>query len=71
MQTNNGIANVIQGITEVTPLWSRVESLDTHDTRAAKPYLWDMRIATSSIPRQLAEPKSCSSKSIRRTRISD
>lgn len=49
MQTNQGIANVIQGLTEVTPLWSRVESLDT---QAAKEYLWDMRIATSSIPRQ-------------------
>ncbi len=48
MQTNQGIANVIQGLTEITPLWSRVESLDSN---AAKAYLWDMRIATNSIPR--------------------
>ncbi|HEX3997575.1 MAG TPA: peptidase [Pirellulales bacterium] len=50
MQTNNGPADVIQGLTTVTPLWSRVESLKS---QAAKAYLWDMRIATSSIPRNL------------------
>jgi predicted esterase len=50
MQTNNGRADVIQGLTTVTPLWSRVEALQA---KAAKAYLWDMRIATSSIPRNL------------------
>ena len=48
MQTNDGVANVIQGLTTVTPLWSSVESL-----KGGKAYLWDMRIATSSIPREL------------------
>lgn len=48
MQTTDGVANVIQGLTTITPLWSRVESL-----KGGKAYLWDMRIATSSIPRDL------------------
>ena len=39
--------DVIQGLTEITPHWSRIESLRQDGTN----YLWDMRIATSSIPR--------------------
>lgn len=35
--------DVIQGITEITPQWTKVEGL-TH--------IWDQRIATSSIPRE-------------------
>jgi predicted esterase len=50
MQTNLGVANVIQGLTTITPLWSRVESLQV---KGAEEYLWDMRIATTSIPRNL------------------
>ncbi len=34
--------DVIQGITLITPHWTKVEALN---------YVWDMRIATSSIPR--------------------
>lgn len=39
-----GPVNVIQGITLITPQWSKVEGLN---------YIWDMRIATSSIPRDI------------------
>ncbi len=42
MLTAKGEVNVVQGITLITPRWSKVEGL-THT--------WDMRIATSSIPR--------------------
>ncbi len=41
MQTLRGPENVIQGITEMTPTWAKVEGI-TH--------VWDMRIATSSLP---------------------
>jgi dienelactone hydrolase len=41
MQTTRGTIDVIQCITEITPLWTKVEST-TH--------VWDMRISTSSIP---------------------
>ena len=40
---------IIQGLTEITPTWSKAESLRREGTN----YLWDMRIATSSIPRDL------------------
>ncbi|MHC2067329.1 carboxylesterase family protein [Bremerella sp. T1] len=46
MQTARGPIDVIQGITEITPQWTRVEGL-----MADNPYVWDMRIRTSSIPR--------------------
>lgn len=39
----NGKIDVIQGITEVTPKWTRVQGIS---------HYWDMRIATSSIPRE-------------------
>lgn len=39
--TPRGLVNVIQGITLITPRWTKVEGI-TH--------VWDMRIATSSIP---------------------
>ena len=38
--------DVIQGITEITPTWTRIRGL-----KAGKHYVWDMRVATSSIPR--------------------
>ena len=47
MQTNRGPLTVIQGITEVTPVWTKVQGL-----QSGTPYQWDMRIATTSIPRE-------------------
>jgi pimeloyl-ACP methyl ester carboxylesterase len=47
MNTGDGPIHVIQGITEVTPTYTRVEGL-----QASLAYVWDMRIATSSIPRE-------------------
>lgn len=41
MNTHQGPVDVVQGITELTPRWTRVEGI-TH--------VWDMRLATSSIP---------------------
>ncbi len=41
MNTHRGPVDVVQGITELTPRWAKVEGL-TH--------VWDMRIATTSIP---------------------
>jgi len=40
--TSNGKVSVVQGITEITPHWSKVEGIS---------HMWVMRIATSSIPR--------------------
>lgn len=42
LNTPNGPLPVIQGITEITPQWTRVEGIKT--------YAWDMRIGTSTIP---------------------
>jgi len=39
--TSRGSINVVQGITQITPQWTKVEGIS---------YVWDMRIATSSIP---------------------
>ncbi len=44
MSTGRGPVNIVQGITEITPEWTKVEGLT---------YMWDMRIATSSIPRDV------------------
>ena len=41
MGTNKGAVPVIQGITELTPQWTKVEGIS---------HVWDMRIATSTIP---------------------
>ncbi len=43
MATARGPVDIIQGITELTPRWAKVEGL-TH--------AWDMRIATSTIPQE-------------------
>lgn len=43
MYTDRGNVAVIQGITTITPVWTKVEGL-TH--------IWDQRLATSSIPRE-------------------
>jgi hypothetical protein len=39
--TDKGQVDIVQAITELTPQWTKVESVK---------YVWDMRIATSSIP---------------------
>jgi len=46
MQTSDGPLSVIQGITELTPRYARVEGLQGAD----RPIVWDMRLSTSSIP---------------------
>ncbi|HZZ73149.1 MAG TPA: peptidase [Pirellulales bacterium] len=48
MSTNTGPVTIIQGITEITPVWTKVEGLQTQ----GNPFLWDMRISTNSIPRE-------------------
>jgi pimeloyl-ACP methyl ester carboxylesterase len=47
MSTNQGVIDVIQGITQVTPQWTKVEAVEFTE---GKNFIWDMRIATSSIP---------------------
>ena len=44
--TSRGPMEVIQGITEITPIYTRVQGLQTSTA-----FDWDMRMATSSIPR--------------------
>ena len=44
MPTAKGPVDVIQGITVLTPQWTKVEGLH---------HVWDMRMATSSIPRDV------------------
>lgn len=43
MHTPQGQVDIIQGITELTPLWTKVEGIS---------HVWDMRMATSSLPRE-------------------
>ena len=47
MNTNQGRVDVIQGITKITPLWTKVDAIHKQH---GKNFIWDMRIATSSIP---------------------
>ncbi|MEM8946932.1 MAG: peptidase, partial [Planctomycetota bacterium] len=49
MQTSNGPLAVVQGITELTPRYAKVEGLRGQP----RSIVWDMRIATSSIPRDV------------------
>ena len=42
-----GPIKLVQGITEITPVYTKVQGL-----AGLHPYYWDMRIATSSIPRE-------------------
>ena len=44
MNTFRGPVDIIQGITEITPLWTKVEGTS---------HVWDMRMATSAIPRDV------------------
>ena len=45
--TLQGRIDVVQGITLITPRWTKVEAINN--------YIWDMRIATSSIPRDVLD----------------
>ncbi|MGI9458061.1 MAG: alpha/beta hydrolase-fold protein, partial [Aeoliella sp.] len=46
MQSTDGPLAVMQGITEITPTYVRIEGL----MGLRRPIVWDMRLATSSIP---------------------
>ncbi len=48
MLGHDGRVDVVQGITEITPLYTKVEGLLVKNA-----YEWDMRINTSSIPRDV------------------
>ena len=50
LATAAGRFDVVQGITEITPRWTRVQGLQTE-----KPLQLDMRLATTSIPRDVLE----------------
>jgi pimeloyl-ACP methyl ester carboxylesterase len=57
MKAADGPLHVVQGITEITPVWTRVEGLllkpvNQPGINAGRSYVWEMRIATSSIPRE-------------------
>jgi predicted esterase len=47
MRSDRGPLDVVQGITEITPTWTKLEAI-----QGTNSYIWDMRIATSSIPRE-------------------
>ncbi len=49
MMTDKGPLDVVQGITMVTPLWTRVEALASERRQTV---VWEMRLATSAIPRE-------------------
>lgn len=49
MQGRDGKLAVVQGITEITPTYTKIEGL----MGAPRPVVWDMRMATSSLPREL------------------
>ncbi len=46
MQTPDGPLSIIQGISEITPRYVRVQGLNG----ARRPIQWDMRLATSAVP---------------------
>lgn len=48
MFSSQGKLEIVQGISELTPRWAKVEALQMD----GKNYLWDMRIATNSIPQE-------------------
>lgn len=47
MTSTQGTVELVQGITEITPKWTKVEAI-----QGTKSYVWTMRIATSSVPRE-------------------
>jgi len=50
MRTEKRVITVFQGITEITPTWTKVEGLRLPDSPA---YTWEQRIATTSLPQEL------------------
>jgi predicted esterase len=48
LSTAGGRVDVVQGITEITPRWTRIEGILTEN-----PVLLDMRLATSALPRDV------------------
>ncbi len=48
MQTRDGPLSIVQGITEISPRYAKVEGLQG----GPRSIVWDMRLATSSIPRE-------------------
>ena len=48
--TSSGRLDVVQGITQITPLWTSLEGVVTEHS-----VLMDMRVATSSIPRDVLQ----------------
>ena len=48
LATAGGRVDVVQGITEITPRWTRIEGLVTEN-----PVMLDMRLATSALPRDV------------------
>ncbi len=48
IQTAGGVLSIVQGITQITPLYTKIEGL----SGGPKPIVWDMRIATSDLPRE-------------------
>ena len=50
LATASGRLDVVQGITEITPRWTRIEGIQTEH-----PLSIDMRLATSSVPRDVIQ----------------
>lgn len=48
MGTGDGAVDIVQGITEVTPTYTKLEGLSARNS-----YVWDYRMSTSSIPRDV------------------
>lgn len=49
MVTQRGKEEILQGVTEITPEWTKIECIQTPRLK----FTWDMRIATSTIPRDV------------------
>ncbi len=49
MRSRDGVLSIVQGITQITPVYTKVQGL----MGAPRPIAWDSRIATSSIPREV------------------
>jgi predicted esterase/tetratricopeptide (TPR) repeat protein len=50
MSTEKRNVTIFQGITEITPNWTRVQGLHLPDSTA---YVWDQRLATTTLPPEL------------------
>ena len=48
LSTAGGRVDIVQGITEITPRWTRIEGIVTEN-----PVLLDMRLATTAVPRDV------------------